>query len=159
MNTLKKLYDLSVFRRSTQEERDSPLAMMVLMFHRASAVKYFLIGVWGVVSLVWGIQSIAVTWGEWLQEFYSGTVAVVAFFSWIGASYFPRFARYELFATGSLVALMAMYTVVVTCLAFQEGEAWYPLMVFSLTPMTLPVVRVIYIYRTLISEARRKNES
>lgn len=156
MNLLKRLWSESVFRRSTEEERQSPLTMMVLMFHRASSIKYFLIMVWGIVSLAWGVQSIAVTWGEWMQEFYSATVAIVAFFSWVGASYFPRFARYELFASGSLIALMIMYTVVITCRAFVEGDAWYPLMIFSLTPVTLPVVRVLYIYRTMVAEAKRK---
>lgn len=154
---IKKLYTSSVFRRSTPEERNSPVAMMVLMFHRGSSVKYFLIMIWGIVSVIWGINTIISTWGDWMQELYSGLVALVAFFSWIGASYFPKFARYELFASGSLVTLILLYGSVITTLSFQEGSAWYPLLVYSITPAVLPFIRVLFIYRTMIAEAKRNS--
>lgn len=157
MNILKKLYTSSVFRKSTPEELASPVSMMVIMFHRGSSVKYFLIMLWGLVSLHWGINTIAMTWGEWMQEMYSGLVAVIAFFSWLGASYFPKFARYELFASASLVTMLFLYGGVVACLAYQQGDQWYPLLVYSITPAVLPFIRVIFIYRTMIAEAKRKS--
>lgn len=156
MTILTRLYEASVFKPVTTRRLHSQ-QVLVLMFHRTAAFTYALVALWGVTSAITGVQTLAVVWGAGIQSFYSLCVALAALVGMVGAAFFPRTARMEMYATSSLLPLTLLYTALLGFHVFFLGDLdRASLLPFSMLPVPIILARIIFVYTSLIEQASQE---
>lgn len=140
--------------RSTRRQDLTPADLLMVAFHRGTAILYMLLAVWGAVGAVIGVESLRMAFGPQLQTAYGVLVAIVATVSAYGAMYFPQRSRLELFAAAALISLMVAYPAALLWIVTHAGEKGYAaLLVLSLTVLVIPSVRVAFVYQWMVTTA------
>lgn len=133
-----------------------PNEILAIVFHRTTAILYFMYAVWGIAA-VWVNLST-----EFPREavhdfgdFFQMLVPFVALAACAGATFFPRLGRLELLAESSLATLVAVFLVIAAINAIHHPEAprLWPNLILNSTPLVLMIMRAGYIFRTLVWEA------
>lgn len=146
--------------RSTRRQNLTPADLLMVAFHRGTAILYMLLAVWGAVGAVIGVQSLQMAFGPELQRAYGVAVALVASLSAFGAMYFPQRSRLELYAAAALISLTFAYPGALLWIVTHQGEPSYAaLLVLSLTMFVIPSVRVAFVYQWMVNTAAAERES
>lgn len=146
---------VSVFRPLAQgTAMDS---ILTAMFHRLSATLYLIYCIWAVVAIIDGIPSLAQANGEQWQTLFYMAVLVFAAPSCFGATFWPNFARLELFAGAGFTTLLAVYVFFLLGNAFFSGDALsYAVIVTSV--LVVPLARLIIVIMFLLRQAEERKE-
>src|SRR5690606_4666668 len=102
-----RIYNKSVFRRLP--EASSMETILSIMLHRLSATLYLIYALWAVISIVKGVPSLIAANGEEWQVMFSIAVLLFAAPSCFGATFWPSYARLELYAGAGFTTLLAIY--------------------------------------------------
>jgi hypothetical protein len=141
----------TVFRPIGPDAR--PDKVLVVLFHRSAALLYLIYSLWGISSIFGSIPSIVQTQGDWVSIFFSALVTPISFVAFVGATYFPRFARLEMYTAASLVTLVTIYEFFEVLAFFQGNEHAGVSLVLNLSLLVIPISRVILIYIMLVKQA------
>lgn len=142
---------LPIAKGSTME------SILSVMFHRVSATLYFAYSVWAVVSVIAGIPSLIAANGEQWQTIFSIAVLICALPSCFGATFWPSFARLELFAGAAFSTLLAIYLFYLTGNALFNGGAWAGVVLLT-TVLVVPFCRLIIIIMFLLRQAEDRKK-
>lgn len=132
--------------------------VLAVLFHRSATVLYLIYFFWGVSAMVGSIPTLVRAQGDFFQMFFSLLVSIVSILAFFGALHFPKNARLEMFCAASLATLVIVYEVFLA-IAFVEGgrPGLGPTFILSLSYLVIPITRVVFIYVTLIKQARSKS--
>lgn len=131
----------------------SPDRVLAILFHRSAATLYLIYGCWGLVSIFGSIPTLVHFQGDVVQLVFSFLVMPMSFCAFVGALFFPAFARIEMFSAASLVTLVTIYEVFVF-IAFLQGDVPHGVgFVLNLSHLVIPIARIVFIYVTLIKQA------
>jgi hypothetical protein len=153
---LERIYRASVFAPITRELVG--VRLMATLFHRGTATLYLGYTIWAIASAIFGIPSLQQTQGEIWQVGFSLLVFIACAPAAVGATFFPRLARLEMFAAASFVGLILFYVIELAVTGLASGDAGRPISAILIgTVMIFPAIRVVFIYFTLIrNEENRK---
>jgi hypothetical protein len=144
--SFRNLYEASVFKRMPRET--TPSEALVTFFHRAAATKYLIIALWGVMAAFFGINTFVIIWDRPIQIVYSLVVAVMASLACVGATFYPRFMKLELFAGSGTLVLLVFYTLAVAYrFFFLHDPLVAAFTVLALGILILPGCRTVFIFR------------
>lgn len=148
----RRVYASTVFRRQPKEATME--STLTNLFHRVSAIIYFIYALWGIAATVYGLPTLAEANGSQWQEIFSMVVAIVSAPAAFGAAFWPAFARLELIAGSSFVAL------IVTYIGFSIFYApTFASFVLLTSLLVIPVGRVYIIIRFLLEQADAEKAS
>lgn len=156
--TAQYLYDISVFKPIRMSEIIGADKVLVALFHRSAATIYALYSMWGVAATIGGIPSIAETAGAGWQLAFSSVVALISIPCAVGATWFPKTGRLEMFAASSMVALLLVYFCILNYRGIAEGTPSInitSILIFSLC--VIPAARVAFVYRYLLDSETKRN--
>lgn len=126
--------------------------VLAVLFHRSAVTLYLIYFLWAVVALIASSPILIVGQSDLVSYLLSLFILPIASLCTIGALYFPRMARLEMYSAGSLASLVVIYEVFVFISAIQ-GHPTADGFVLNLSHLVIPVVRVVFIYLTLIKQA------
>ena len=145
----------SVFRRLPRgSSMDSVLAMM---FHRLSATLYFIYAVWAVVAVIAGIPSLVTANGTQWQTLFSIAVFIFALPSCIGATFWPTFARLELYSGVLFTTLLFIYIFFLVGNALYHEGSWSGLVIIA-SVLVVPLVRLLIVCMFLLEQTNERKE-
>lgn len=154
--TARRLLNLTVF--APIERNAGADRILAVLFHRSAATVYFIYAVWGVVSFRGIIPSILFTQGTFFQQLFSVAMVVAAVTGCVGATFFPKTGRTELFAGLAVASLLTYYVITLFFVGF--GLADLPMdvakqaaAIYGASHLVLPIARSVFIFRTLIRTA------
>jgi len=130
-----------------------PDKVLAVLFHRSAATLYLIYALWSVAAIFGSIPSIVQLQGDLVQDFFSLLVAPIAFAAFVGAVYFPKLARLEMYTAASLVTLVFVYEIFVAITFFQGDPSKGVGFILNLSHLVIPTARIIFIYVTLIKQA------
>lgn len=139
-------YDASVFRRMPAgvDTRDA----LVVFFHRASATKYLVVALWGVASIIFGVNTFIILWDRDVQVIYSIAVVIAAVSAAIGATWYNKIRSLELFAGSSTLCLIFVYPLALFARVIVEHDPkTIPLGILALGLLVLPACRTVFIFK------------
>jgi Co/Zn/Cd efflux system component len=112
--------------------------------------------------VAWGIAAVIVNMPEFLAEsghdfgdFFQMLVPPVALAAALGATFFPRWGRMEMFAASALATLVVIFLIISVINAINHPELprmWVNL-ILNTSPIVVPSMRAGFIFRTLVWEA------
>lgn len=149
-----KLLNNTVFNRIEKDWK--PDKVLAVLYHRSAATLYLIYALWGVASVFGSIPTIVAAQGNLIQSFFSLLVAPISFTAFIGALYFPKLARLEMYCAASLVTLVVVYEIFVAIAFFQGNPPNGVGFILNLSHLVIPTSRIIFIYLTLIKQAEEK---
>lgn len=145
-----KLINKSVFRRMPKGTAMND--MLAILFHRAAATIYLFYVGWGILQTWQGMPSLVRSngqdWNTLFAVFIIATCAPACF----GATFWPTFARLELIAGSSVVALLLVYMYFLTVSVIQ-GEASWSGWELLLSILVIPVCRTLAVVVFLMRQA------
>jgi hypothetical protein len=152
---VKRVLAVSVFKPlSKGTAMDS---ILTAMFHRLSATLYLIYCIWAVVAVIDGIPSLAQANGEQWQTLFSMAVFVFAAPSCFGATFWPNFARLELFAGAGFTTLLGVYVFFLLGNAVFNGSPLsYAVILTSV--LVVPLARLIIVVMFLLRQAEERRE-
>lgn len=152
---IRSLFNKSVFRR--MDKGSSMDTVLSTMFHRLSATLYLIYCVWAVVSIVVGIPSLIQANGEEWQTLFSIAVLALAAPSCFGATFWPSFARMELFAGAMFTSLLCIYVFFLVLGALSGGGSWAGVLIVS-SVLVVPAFRFAIVMLFLFKQAEEREE-
>lgn len=152
MRLFKILYSKSVF--SPLGFPGSASDTLATLFHRTAATVYMLYAAWGFSSTLRGIPSVDSAFGDFSQFVFSFFVLVVALLACVGATFFPKTGRLELFAGASFAGLIFFVYLLSQII---DGSVDGAVLITSI--LVLPIARSVFIYLTLIKTAALKGDT
>lgn len=129
--------------------------VLSVLFHRSAVTLYLIYILWAFASLILRWPILDPHDGEIISELLSLFILPCAFVSLIGALYFPRLARLEMFSAGSFVTLVFLYEVYVAVDFFGGNFSNGANLILNLSHLVIPIVRIVFIYLTLIKQAEK----
>lgn len=151
MNIWTKLRDSTVFWHVGPYKHANE--RLAVYSHRGAALIYLIYAAWGILSIIGSVPSIAEALGHIPQIFFSFIMVLITIPAFVGASFFPRLARLELFSASSLAMALAVYEAIILLSAIGgDFTRWASVVLISST-LIIPVTRIIFIYVTLIQSA------
>lgn len=142
----------TVFRRA--KPNDSMSDMLALMFHRSTAVLYFVYIAWAIASVIGGIPTLIQAQGDGFQLLFSSLVLLCTLPACIGATFFPLFARLELYAGVAFSSLILVYLYFLIQRAATGESAIGVSVVVTLSYIVIPLCRSFIIYMFLLRQAK-----
>ena len=133
-----------------------PDKVLAVLFHRSAATLYLIYSLWGITSIFGSLPSIVAAQGDIVQIVFSLMVAPISFAAFVGALYFPKFARLEMYTASALFTLVGLYELVVFWQFTQGNPSYGPQFVLNISHLVIPGSRVLFIYLTLIKQAGDK---
>lgn len=149
-----RLYKASVFH-PVKVLRDGPKAVLSILFHRSAATLYLIYSIWAFGQLFQPIPSLAGGANELVQYIFPFFVLLASVPACIGATFWPRLARLEMFAGSSFVAMLGVYLIYLGFYYIGEGTS-FASWILNVAHVVVPAARVAYIYLTLIRTADAK---
>ena len=131
--------------------------ILTSMFHRLSATLYLIYCIWAVISTIDGIPSLARANGEQWQTLFSMAVFIFAAPSCFGATFWPSFARLELFAGAAFTTLLGIYIFFLFGNAIFHGGAWSGVVVIG-SVLVVPLARLIIVIVFLLRQAEERKQ-
>ena len=141
-----RVYAATVFKRQPKESTME--STLTNLFHRASAIIYFIYALWGIAATIYGLPTLVEANGSQWQEMFSLAVAVVSAPAAFGAAFWPAFARLELIAGSSFVGLITVY--IIFSVFYAPTFASFVLLCSILV---IPAARVYIIIRFLLEQS------
>jgi len=148
---MRKFIDRTVFHRIGDDW--GPDKVLAVLYHRSAATLYLIYFLWGIASIFGSIPTLVEAQGDFFQIAFSTLVLPTAFCALLGATFFPKFARLEMYSAASLVTLVLVYEVFIALAFFQGDVARGVSFVLNSSFLVIPISRVIFIYLTLIKQA------
>jgi hypothetical protein len=127
-------------------------AILAVMFHRLSASLYLIYCVWAVFAIVDGIPSLVSANGQQWQTLFSMAVLIFAAPSCFGATFWPSFARLELFAGAAFTTLLGIYIFYIIGNALFGGGSWAAVVIIS-SVVIVPLARLAIVILFLLRQA------
>lgn len=154
MKHLRKWLSLSVFRRLPKGS--SMEHVLSIMFHRLSATLYAIYCAWAVVSIIDGIPSLVAANGSQWQVIFSSAVLIFAAPSAFGATFWPLFARLELYAGLAFTTLLVLYlTYLLGSVLFGDGS-WAGVVIIA-SVLVVPACRFAIVVMFLLQQAETRH--
>lgn len=122
------------------------------MFHRLSATLYLIYSLWALIAIIDGIPSLIRANGEDWQMLFSIAVLLFAAPSCFGATFWPSFARLELFAGAAFTTLLVIYILFVAGNALFGEGSWAGAAIVA-SVIVVPASRFAIVTRFLLSQA------
>jgi hypothetical protein len=153
---IERIYRASVFAPITRELVG--VRLMATLFHRGSATLYLGYAIWGIASAIFGIPSLIETHGHLWQIGFSFLVFMACAPAAVGATFFPKLARLEMFMASAFVGLIVLYIGTLIVSGIVGHDPGRPISAILIgTVLIFPAIRVIFIYYALIkNEENRK---
>lgn len=132
--------------------------VLSVLFHRSAVTLYLIYVLWAAASLVlrWPpLHAGGTDIGEIIAELLSLFILPLAGISLLGALYFPKLARLEMFSAGSFVTLVFLYEVYVAIDVFTGNFDNAANLILNTSHLVIPIVRIVFIYLTLIKQAEK----
>lgn len=146
----------SVFRRIP---KNTPMNdILAVLFHRLAATTYLLYALWAVFAIIDGIPSITRAQGDIFTFWFATAILVVTLPACLGATFWPRLARLELFAGGSFTGLLVFYYFVLFRGVIEQHTSIAGFVIL-LSVVILPLCRTIVVVLLLIRQAKREQEA
>lgn len=149
------LFARNVFRK--MPEGSSMDSVLAVMFHRLSATLYFIYAIWATVAVIAGIPSLITANGEQWQTIFSIAVFIFAVPAAFGATFWPAFARLELFAGVLFTTLLAIYMFFLVGNALYHEGSWSGLVIIA-SVLVVPLCRLLIVGRFLIEQAEKRKQ-
>lgn len=130
-----------------------PDKVLAVLFHRSAATLYLLYALWGVASLFRYAPYIMAGKGDLGLSLIASLVIPIMLAAFIGALYFPIFARLEMYSSASFVTLLLLYAVFLLVGYFQGDTHNGIEIILTLSRLVIPSARIVFIYVTLIKQA------
>lgn len=129
--------------------------VLSVLFHRSAVTLYLIYVMWAVASLVIKWPLLDEHPGETITELLSLFIIPLAGISLIGALYFPRMARLEMFSAGSFVTLVFLFEIYGAVIFFGGNFETGANLILNTSHLVIPIVRIVFIYLTLIKQAEK----
>jgi len=145
----------TVFNKIHPEEMHDN-EILAVVFHRTAAILYYLYVVWGLVSVAINTPEFITESSHEFSDFFQMMVPPVALAAALGATFFPRWGRLEMYAASALSSLIVVFLITSVISAFNHPELprlWANL-VLNTSPLVVPVMRTGFIFRILIWKHR-----
>lgn len=154
---MKKFLSTTVF--NPLEKVETPDKILAVLFHRSAATLYLIYFAWGLTSLFQLIPTIFMQQGSLFQQIFSVAVVATSGTAFVGATFFPRTGRLELFAGAAVTALITFYVgslffAGLTNLTVDGSKI--PAAVYGSSHLVVPIARTIFIYKTLTRVAAKE---
>lgn len=136
-------------------EKDwKPDKILAVLFHRSAATLYFVYFLWALFSSIFGKFPSAIQGqGDFVAYVFSLIVIPTAGLAFLGATYFPKFARLEMYAAASLVSLFVIYEAFILVTLINNGSNHFSSLVLNVSYLVIPVARIIFTYICLVKQA------
>lgn len=156
MELIKKLYHYSVFN-PMRVGYIPPTMVISMLFHRTAATVYLLYAIWGLITGFGTSPTLDDQGSELFSNFFSLSVVLAAIPACVGATFFPRTGRLEMYAASAFTGLMVVYLVfslgrVIT------GESQWGSIVLLLSILVIPIARFSFIFLTLVRTQEKITE-
>lgn len=131
-----------------------PNEVLAVYFHRSAASIYMIYALWGILSIGFSVQTIEEAIGAAPQIVFAALVILITTPACIGAMFFPRTGRLELFSASPLAMLLAVY-IGISIIDMIDGGEWnhLPSVVLLISTLVIPIARAVFIYKTLTKQA------
>lgn len=149
-SAIRRLYEASVFVPVSVRKIPTSEKVLVALFHRSAATLYFIYMLWAIVAASVSGNLLGLGWGDLFEEFFTFLVIPIAALSCIGATFFPRTGRLELFSASAFVALIVVYLLFMLLMVFMHGYGQVDDFIISLSYLVIPSARVMFVYRELM---------
>lgn len=146
---MRNIINKSVFKRLPKGA--SMEMTLAIYFHRLSATLYFIYSVWAVIAIFGGIPSLVQANGEQWQVIFSMAALVCTAPATFGATFWPSFARLEMFSGVAFAMLMALYVLVLLRSALFEGGPWAAVVIISSVGV-MPICRDVIVVKFLLDQ-------
>lgn len=148
MQLIKKLYHYSVFN-PMRVGSIPPTMVIAMLFHRTAATVYLMYALWGIVTGFGTSPTLDDYNSELFSNFFSLFAVLTTIPAAIGATFFPRTGRLEMYAASAFTGLMLVY------LAFGlgraiTGESHWGSIILLLSILVIPIARFSFILLTLV---------
>lgn len=142
----------TVFRN--QKVYAHPNERLAITFHRASVVMYLLFAIWGIASLRISLPAMMNPDFRAFDDWFSIYIIPASLAAAVGATYFPRMARLEMFSAGALVGLVSVFLGFVAWEAIVLGSDSAARNIWiDIALVVIPVSRIIIIFGSLVRAA------
>jgi len=144
--SLSWFYHNSVFNK--HKHYDYPNEMLAIYYHRSAATLYLIYAVWGMFSFFHSIPTFELAAPDF-KELFPLYIVPIALTSMVGATFFPRTGRLEMFASAGLASLVTFYITLSFIQGFQGDIDRIVNSTLNLAHLVVPISRVAFIFRTL----------
>lgn len=131
-----------------------PNEILAVVFHRTAAILYAIYAAWGVAAFLANLTDFISEGGHDFFDYFVMLVTPVALSAFFGALFFPRTGRLEMFAASALATLVAVF--IVLTIIGPHGPNFMQNVILNTTHLVVPVMRVGFIFRTLVWESMKK---
>lgn len=126
-------------------------ARITALTNRKAVVLYFLFFVWGVITAITNIPTITTATSDLYQLLFSSSVAIISWPALIGALFFPKLGRIELYSSIALICLIGTYLFFVLQSSIVNTDlAQFSSFILICSTLIIPVGRCIFIFRQLL---------
>lgn len=125
------------------------------MFHRTAATVYLIYAGWGLIVGVDGVPSLVYQQGNEWTTLFALAVFATAVPACLGATFFPKYARLELFAGASFAALLLVYFFFLL-LNLTQGIGSVAGFEILLSVVVIPIARTFIVMFFLIQQAKER---
>ena len=155
MSKFQELRAKTVFRKEPVVTTMSDI--IAILFHRSAATLYLIYALYAVVAIGVGIPTLTSAFGDFVQLAFSFFVLVCTAPACFGATFFPKYARLELYAGAGFVALIFFIYMIPLLVAGVMGDLpKFAQLVLVSSILVVPVARCVFVYITLIHQAEER---
>jgi hypothetical protein len=133
-----------------------PNEILAVVFHRTAAILYAIYAAWGVAAFITNFEQFALENGHDFFDYFTMLVTPVAVTAFVGALFFPKTGRLEMFAASALATLIVVFLVLSFIAGDQQEPHFWQNFILNTTHLVVPVMRVGFIFRTLVWESMKK---
>lgn len=132
--------------------------ILAVLFHRTAVTLYFLYFLWGIATILRLLPGVLSFHGDIITTAFALLVIPIALLACIGALYFPKYARLEMYTAASFVTLVIGYEIfVVIDVVIADvipGETVLSTSLILITSrLVVPLARLSFIYASLMKQA------
>lgn len=151
MRKISELVGRSVFKKMAPGREMN--AILAVVFHRSAATLYLLYFAWGVAQTIQGAPSLVLNNGQTWTTIFAILVMITTAPSCFGATFWPNFARLELFAGSSVVTLLFAYIAILGYNTFFLHNSTVGGWILSITVIVIPAARTAVVFLFLSNQA------
>lgn len=148
-----RVLNKSVFRKIARGTAMNDI--LAVLFHRTAATMYFIYTLWAITSILTGIPTVTNSIGDLGQFTFSSLVLITAAPACFGATFWPSFARLELFAGSGFSMAILIYLYLIFHSIINSGSALAGfILIWSI--VVLPVARTVIVIIFLLRQAKER---
>lgn len=127
--------------------------VLAVLFHRSAATLYLIYFFWGLSSIFVHIPSLTEEQNDIVQTAFAFLVIPTSLLAFVGATYFPKFARLEMYTAAALVTLIIIYEAFILIDFLNSSPSDGVNFILNLSHLIIPIARIVFIYVTLVKQA------